>query len=180
MLMTEIALLRGVNLGGANRVAMADVRAALEAAGFAAVRSLLQSGNLVLESDGVEGATLEAKIETALRERVSLKVDVVVRGAAAWRAMIEANPFPHQAETDPGRLVAIVLKTAPAENAEAALAAVPGPEQARVIGREAFIWYPDGQADTKLSGATLDRALGARGTGRNWNTVLKLAALAGA
>ena len=178
--MSQIALLRGVNLGGANRVAMVDVRAALEAAGFAAVRSLLQSGNLVFEANRAEAAALEAQIESALRERVSLKVDVMVRGAAAWRAMIEANPFPHQAETDPGRLVAVVLKTAPAEHAEAALAAVPGPEQSRVIGREAFIWYPAGQADTRLTGAILDRALGARGTGRNWNTVLKLAALAGA
>ena len=72
------------------------------------------------------------------------------------------------------------LENAPAEHAEAALAAVPGPEQSQVIGRVAFIWYPAGQADTKLTGAILDRALGARGTGRNWNTVLKLAALAGA
>jgi uncharacterized protein (DUF1697 family) len=94
--------------------------------------------------------------------------------------MIAANPFPREAETYPGRLVAMVLKTAPAQGAEAALAAIPGPEQARVIGREVVIWYPEGQADTKLAGAALDRALGARGTGRNWNTVLKLAALAGA
>jgi uncharacterized protein (DUF1697 family) len=175
----RIALLRGVNLGGANRVAMADVRAALAAAGFAAVRSLLQSGNLVFETGEAEDQALETRVEAALRESVGLKADVVVRGPAAWRAMIRANPFPRQAETDPGRLVAMVLKTTPAENAEAAMAAIPGPEQARVVGREVFIWYPDGQADTKLAGAPLDRALGARGTARNWNTVLKLAALAG-
>jgi uncharacterized protein (DUF1697 family) len=175
---TRIALLRGVNLGGANRVAMADVRAALEAAGFMAVRSLLQSGNLVFEAGEGDDPAVEARAEAALRDRLSLKADVVVRRPAAWRAMIAANPFPHEAATNPARLVAMVLKTAPADGAEAALAAIPGPEQARVIGREAFIWYPDGQADTKVAGAPLDRALGARGTGRNWNTVLKLAALA--
>jgi uncharacterized protein (DUF1697 family) len=177
---TNIALLRGVNLGGANRVAMADVRATLESAGLSAVRSLLQSGNFVFEAGDGDDQVLEARIEAALRDRLGLAVDAVVRRPAAWRAMIAANPFPREAETDPGHLVAMVLKTAPAQGAEAALAAIPGPEQARVIGREVVIWYPEGQADTKLAGAALDRALGARGTGRNWNTVLKLAALAGA
>jgi uncharacterized protein (DUF1697 family) len=177
--MTEarIALLRGVNLGGANRVAMADARAALETAGFSNVRSLLQSGNFVFGAEQLEDAKLEARAEVALQERLGLKTEVIVRDPAAWRAMIAANPFPEAAVSDPARLVAVVLKTAPLAEAEAALAAIPGPEQARVIGREAFIWYPQGQADTKVAGAALDRALGARGTGRNWNTVLKLAAL---
>jgi uncharacterized protein (DUF1697 family) len=175
---TRIALLRGVNLAKVNRIAMADVRAVLAAAGFANVRSLLQSGNLVFEASAAE-AEVEAQAEATLRKRLGLGVDVVVRDAAAWAAMIAANPFQEAAANDPGRLVAMVLKTAPAANAEAAMAAIPGPEEARVIGREVIIWYPAGQADTKLAGAVLDRALGARGTGRNWNTVLKLAALAG-
>jgi uncharacterized protein (DUF1697 family) len=176
---TRIALLRGVNVGGANRVAMADVRAALEAAGFSSVRSLLQSGNFVFQADISDEAEIEAKIEAALEKRLGLKVDAVVRTASAWRAMIAANPMPEAAGRDPGRFVAVTLKRPPSPDAEEALAAVPGPEEARVIGREAFIWYPNGQADTKLAGAALDRALGARGTARNWNTVLKLAALAG-
>jgi uncharacterized protein (DUF1697 family) len=173
----RIALLRGVNLGGANRVAMADVRAALEAAGFSAVRSLLQSGNLVFQTERAENADIETRAEAALRERIGLKVEVVVRDPAAWQAMIAANPFPEVAETDPPPLDPVDLNTRPAPDAEAAMAAIPGREQARLIGREAIIWYPDGQADTKLAGAALDRALGARGTARNWNTVLKLAAL---
>jgi uncharacterized protein (DUF1697 family) len=174
----RIALLRGVNLGAARRVAMADVRAALEAAGFENVRSLLQSGNLVLDA-AVDGeAAVEAKVEQVLLSRLKLTTEVMVRDPAAWRAMIAANPFPDEAAGDPGRLVVMVMKTAPAPDAEAAVNAIEGPERARVIGREAFIYYPAGQADTKAAGARLDKALGARGTGRNWNTIVKLAELA--
>ncbi|MGH7023165.1 MAG: DUF1697 domain-containing protein [Caulobacteraceae bacterium] len=174
-----IALLRGVNLGAARRVAMADVRRAAEEAGFAGVRSLLQSGNLLLETRVGEEGEIAAKLEAAFLAALGLRTEVVVRSAGAWRAMIQANPFVEEARTDPGRLVVVVMKTAPAADAEAALGAIEGPERARVIGREAFIYYPDGQADTKVMGAALDRALGARGTARNWNTVLKLAGLAG-
>lgn len=175
----RIALMRGVNLGANRRVAMADVRAILEAAGFTEVRSLLQSGNLVFEASGTDEA-IEAAVEQALRVGLGLVTEVAVRTPAAWRAMIAANPFVAEARDDPGRLVAMVIKSAPAADAEDAVNAIEGAERGRVIGREAFIYYPDGQADTKVTGARLDKALGARGTGRNWNTVLKLADLAGA
>lgn len=176
----RIALLRGVNLGPNRRVAMVDVRATFEAAGFGAVASLLQSGNLVFEAGSATDAEVEARAEQALKERLDLTTEVVVRDADAWRAMIAANPFPDEAVADPSHLVVMAMKTAPAEGAEAAMAAVPGRERARVIGDHAYIYYPDGIAGVRLIGAPLDRALGARGTGRNWNTVLKLAALAGA
>ncbi|HWD66532.1 MAG TPA: DUF1697 domain-containing protein [Caulobacteraceae bacterium] len=175
----RIALLRGVNLGANRRVAMTDVRRVIAEAGFGEVRSLLQSGNLVFEGSGAD-ATIEAAVEKALLDGLGLTTEVVVRTPAEWRAMIAANPFTEEAKNDPGRLVAIALKTSPAAEAEAAVNAIEGPERARVIGREAVIYYPDGQADTKAAGARLDKALGARGTARNWNTVLKLADLAGA
>ncbi len=175
----RIALLRGVNLGVNRRVAMSDLRRTLSEAGFGEVRSLLQSGNLLFEGSGADTA-IEAAVEKALLDGLNLTTEVVVRTPDEWRAMIGANPFSEEAKNDPGRLVALVMKTAPRKDAEAAVNAIEGPEQARVIGREAFIYYPDGQADTKAAGARLDKALGARGTARNWNTVLKLADLAGA
>jgi uncharacterized protein (DUF1697 family) len=174
----RIALLRGVNLGPNRRVAMVDARAAFEAAGFGAVESLLQSGNLVFDAGGASDAEVEARAERALKDRLDLTTEVIARGAEAWRAMIAANPFPEEAASDPSHLVVMAMNTAPAEGAEAAMAAIPGRERARVIGAHAYIYYPDGIAGVRLIGAALDRALGARGTGRNWNTVLKLAALA--
>jgi uncharacterized protein (DUF1697 family) len=176
----RIALLRGVNLGAARRVAMADVRAALAAAGFGAVRSLLQSGNLVFEAGAADDADIEAAVERTLLERLGLTTEVVVRDADAWRAMIAANPFTDEAAADPAHLVVMALKTWPATDAEAALAAIPGRERARVIAAHAYIYYPDGIAGVRLIGGALDKALGARGTGRNWNTVLKPSAMVGA
>ena len=173
----KIALLRGVNLGKARRIAMADVRAALEAAGWRAVRSVGQSGNLVFEADEADEAELESVAERALAG-VGLTTEVVVRGRDAWRAMMAANPFPEAARSDPSHLLAVVLKSDPRPDAEADLAAVPGEERVKIVGRTAFIVYPEGIAGTRLGGATLDKALGARGTGRNWNTVVKLATLA--
>jgi uncharacterized protein (DUF1697 family) len=175
----RIALLRGVNLGKARRVTMADVRAACETLGWRAVRSIGQSGNLVFEADDADDAELETAAEQALLASVSLTTEVVVRSAAAWKAMMAANPFADAAQSDPSHLVVMVLKSDPRTDAEAAMAAVPGRERGKVVGRAAFIVYPDGIAGVRLIGAVLDKALGARGTGRNWNTVVKLAAMVG-
>jgi uncharacterized protein (DUF1697 family) len=175
----KIALLRGVNLGKARRVSMAEVRGAFESLGWTDVRSVGQSGNLVFEAAAKSDVALEAAAEQALLAKLGLTTEVVVRSGAEWQAMMAANPFPAEAKADPAHLVVMVLKSAPRPGAEAAMAAVPGRERARVVGREAFIVYPDGIAGVRLIGAALDKALGVRGTGRNWNTVTKLAALAG-
>lgn len=175
-LASKIALLRGVNLGKARRVPMADVKVVFEGLGWRGVRSLGQSGNLVFEAEGPD-ADLETAAEQALLAGLGLTTEVVVRSGPAWRAMMAANPFPDEALADPSHLVVMVLKSDPRPDAETAMAAVPGRERARVVGRAAFIVYPDGIAGVRLIGAALDKALGARGTGRNWNTVVKLAAL---
>jgi uncharacterized protein (DUF1697 family) len=100
-----------------------------------------------------------------------------VRSAGEWRAIIAKNPFPAEAKRDPARLIMFCLKTAPGAKAFAALqAAIKGPERVLGVGRHAYIYYPDGQGRSKLTVAMIDKAIGA-GTGRNWNTVLKLAAL---
>jgi uncharacterized protein (DUF1697 family) len=177
----RIALLRGVNLGAAKRVAMADLRQVFESLGHTGVCTLLQSGNLVFGSGPEREEALEAEAERALLDQLGLRTEVFVRGVGAWREMIEANPFIAEAERDPAHLVVVVLRRAPAEAAQEALeAAISGRERARIVGRTAYIVYPDGIGDSRFTGGILDRALGVRGTGRNWNTVLKLANLAGA
>jgi uncharacterized protein (DUF1697 family) len=146
----HVALLRGINVGGNKVVAMADLRDLLAHLGFAGGRSLLQSGNLLFESDGRTGAQLERLLETEAARRFALQTDFFVRTAREWKAIVAHNPFPDEAERDPGHLVAMCLKDAPeASRVKALQAAITGPE-----------------------------TLGTRGTGRNWNTVLKLAGLA--
>jgi uncharacterized protein (DUF1697 family) len=111
---------------------------------------------------------------------LGLRTDFFVRTAAEWAKVVAGNPFPEEAERDPGHLVVMFLKATPEANDVAALqAAIPGRETVRAEGKHAYIIYPDGIGRSKLTIDLIERKLGTRGTGRNWNTVLKLAALAG-
>jgi len=175
--MAHIALLRGVNLGGHRAVAMADLRELATALGFSEVRTLLNSGNLVFDAGAHTSAQLEALLEGEAEQRLGLRTDFHVRSAGEWRAIIAKNPFPAEAKRDPARLIMFCLKTAPGAKAFTALqAAIKGPERVLGVGRHAYIYYPDGQGRSTLTIGIIDKALN-RGTGRNWNTVLKLAAL---
>jgi uncharacterized protein (DUF1697 family) len=177
----HIALLRGVNVGGKTKIAMADLRAMLAELKFGDPRSLLNSGNLLFHSDKLKGADLEGLLETETEARLGLKTDFFVRTPEEWREVIARNPFPDEAESDPGHLVVMTLKKAPASvDVEALQAAIVGREVVRAVGRQAYITYPDGIGDSKLTIKLIEKKLGSQGTGRNWNTVLKLGALAGA
>jgi len=172
-----IALLRAVNVGGHKMVAMADLRAMLEAVGFTDVRSLLQSGNLVFQGRAQASASLERKLEQEAQRRLDLATDFHVRTAAEWQTIIRRNPFPDAARRDPGHLLMMCFKEAPAANHVKALqAAIKGREVVRAVGRQAYVIYPDGVGTSRLTTAQIDKTLGLRGTARNWNTVLKLGA----
>ena len=114
-----------------------------------------------------------------MAKRLKVQCDYLVRTAQEWRAIIAGNPFPDEAQSDPGHLVVMCLKTAPAKAAVQDLAAaIRGRELIRAVGRELYLVYPAGIGLSKLTGALIERKLNTRGTARNWNTVLKLAALA--
>jgi len=175
---TYIALLRAVNLAGLNRVSMGELRELAAAIGLQDPRTLLQSGNLVFRSSVTSAEKLERLLEDESAKTLNVSTDFFIRSAAEWKAIIAANPFPAEAKRDPGHLVVMALRDAPARGAVAALqAAIRGREVVRAKGREAFITYPDGQGRSKLTNALIEQKLSTRGTARNWNTVLKLAAL---
>ena len=176
-----IALLRAVNVGGRKLVAMADLRAMMADLGFGQARSLLQSGNLVFEAGRHGGAELEARLEVATLKRFDLATDYLVRTSDEWARIVASNPFPDMARDDPARLVVMPLKAAPTADRIGALqAAVAGRGQVHSLGQELYITYPDGIGTSKLTGAIIERKLATRGTARNWNTVLKLAAMVAA
>ena len=180
MSQARVALLRAVNVGG-RMVAMAELKALAAAIGLGDPRTLLQSGNLAFQADTGPDPALEARLETAIHERLGVRTDVHVRDENALSEIIARNPFPGEAERDPGHLLVIFLKSAPqAAAVEALQAAIKGRETVRAVGRQAYIVYPDGVGQSKLTNAAIERHIGGLGTGRNWNTVLKLAALAGA
>jgi uncharacterized protein (DUF1697 family) len=175
----HIGLLRGVNVGGAARLAMADLRDLMTELGFGEVRTLLQSGNVVFRGDRRSAATLEGVLATAARRQLGLSTEFFLRTAKEWDALVAANPFPAEAKRDPSHLVMMALRGAPTAKAVAALrAAITGPEAIEAAGRQLYIVYPAGIGRSRLTNAVIEAKLGTRGTGRNWNTVLKLAELA--
>jgi uncharacterized protein (DUF1697 family) len=174
----HIALLRGINVGGHKQVAMADLRDLLAELGFVDVRTLLQSGNLVFRGGARAGAQLERLLETEGEERLGVHTDFFVRTAEEWERIVAHNPFRKEAERDPGHLAVMFFKDAPDVTAVKALqAAITGPEVVRAEGSHAYITYPNGVGRSRLTNTLIEKKLGTRCTGRNWNTVLKIAAL---
>jgi len=157
---------------------MTDLRNFIAQLGLEDVRSLLQSGNLVFSSKVRTSTELERFLETEAADRLSLEVDFFVRTPDEWKSIIRQNPFRKEAERDPGHLVVLFLKAAPSvEDMVALQSAIRGPETVRAKGKQAYIFFPDGQGRSKLTSGILEKHLG-RGTGRNWNTVLKLGIMA--
>jgi uncharacterized protein (DUF1697 family) len=177
----HFALLRAVNLPGHNKVGMAELRKLLTDLGFEDVQSLLQSGNLAFRSESRTSAQLEGLLEAEAKKRLGFTTDFFVRTASEWRTVVAGNPFPEEAERDPGHLIVMFLKQAPdAKDVAALQQAITGREVVRAKGRHAYIVYPDGVGRSRLTNVIIEKKLGTRSTGRNWNTVLKLGALAGA
>jgi uncharacterized protein (DUF1697 family) len=176
---TNVALFRAVNLPAHNKVSMEDLRRLFEGLGLESPRSLLQTGNLVFRSRLAAGK-LEGLIEKAAAEELGLETDVFVRTAVELTSAIERNPFPGAAKDDPSHLLVMFLRDTPGRSAVTALrGAIKGRETVEVAGRHAYVVYPDGIGRSRLTTALIEKHLGTRGTGRNWNTILKLAAMAG-
>lgn len=176
----HVALLRGINVGGRNRVPMAELRALCGELGWADVETYIQSGNLVFSS-GDGPARLEAELERAIERRFGLAIPVLVRTAAQWAAYAASNPFPEATEAEPNLVMLALSKAAPAPDAVAALQprAADGERIVRT-GDALWIYFAGGAGRSKLTPAVLDRLVGSPVTTRNWRTVVRLAELAGA
>ena len=178
---THIALLRAINVGGHKKIAMSDLRGFVAELGFDDVRSLLNSGNLVFRGGAPPDVDLERLLEVEAEERLDLRTTFLVRTAKEWEAVIKRNPFREEAESDPAHLVVIFLKDVPTSHAVNALqSAIRGPEVMRAEDRQLYIVYPAGIARSRLTNRLIEDTLGTQGTGRNWNTILKLSVLANA
>lgn len=169
---TYVALLRGINLGGKRRVAMADLRAWLTDLGYTDVRTLLQSGNAVFRTPK-KPAAVERELEARLAEGAGFAIDCVVRTADELRAVVDANPLGSVADNGSRYLVSF-LRAAPKQPDFAADAFAP--ELFHLGGREIYFWVPDGVQNSKVLAAFPTRK-GEVATVRNWNTVTKLLAM---
>ena len=176
--MRYAAFLRGINVGGHNKVPMAELRAVLADLGYADVVTHLQSGNAAFSSQAA-AATLEQEIAAAVADSLGVRCAVMVRSGAELAAIVANNPLPGEPE-NPSRYFVAFLAAAPAASALDALGAVAlEPEAVWVRGRDAYLWCPAGAANTKLTNAALEKWLGVAATSRNWTTVARLCAMAG-
>lgn len=175
---THVALLRAVNLGPHNKIAMADLRALVTKLGLRDAVTLLNSGNVVFSEGKQTCAQLEQVLESGVLKRLGMETAFFVRNAAEWDRIVNGNPFKREAKDDPGHLLMLALKSKPTAAAITALRdAVKGRETFQVGGTHAYFVYPDGVGTSKLTVALIERKLGTSVTGRNWNTVLKIQAL---
>lgn len=171
----HIALLRGINLGSRNRVSMPELRELLTRTGYGDVRTLVQSGNVVLSSR-LSPKRLERELQKQIADELGVDTPVVVRTRDELAEVVERDPLGHVAE-NPKRYQVTFLADEPEADAVSAAEAVEvAPEQLVVHGREVYTWHPDGVQRSKANIA-IAKHLGT-GTARNWNTVTKLLELA--
>jgi uncharacterized protein (DUF1697 family) len=174
---TWIALFRGINVGGHHKLPMKDLKALMAGLGFADVRTYIQSGNAVFESDETEPAVLGERIADAVERSQGFRTWVLVLSREAFMAAVAANPFP-DAEAAPKTLHLSFL-AAPATVDPAALDAVKADDEEWVLtDRVLYFHAPRGIGRSKLA-AKMDRLLGVEMTTRNWRTVVEVAEMAG-
>ncbi|MBA3677382.1 MAG: DUF1697 domain-containing protein [Sphingosinicella sp.] len=172
--MKFIALLRGINVSGKNKVPMAELRAHIAELGWADVQTYIQSGNVVFRAKGAAGVH-ESDLEALIARKFGLSIPVIVRRAADWPAYVGGNPFPVAAEQEPNRLMLCLSKAKPRlDAAETLREKARDGESLKLVGDALWIHYAAGAGATKLSPALLDRLVGSTVTGRNWRTVQKL------
>jgi uncharacterized protein (DUF1697 family) len=187
---THVALLRGINLAGKNKVAMADLREVVAGLGHADVSTYIQSGNVLFSAGpGDAGAPgLAAALSEAITAALGVRAPVVVVSRDELAALIAANPFPDEA--DPKRVHAVVLSGAPGaeaagkiDDALARSAAKGARDELAIVGRTLYLHTPDGFGNSELAAAVLriltSPRAGVTGTARNWATMTKLFDLCG-
>lgn len=170
-------LLRGINVGRAKRVAMADLRALLEATGYTDVRTHLNSGNVVLTGEDADPAAHAERIEDAIRTRLGMEVRCAVLTAEDLRAIVADHPFDGVADNG-SRMMAFVYVRPVDPALVAGHPPVPqDPDHARVGDRAVYQWCPDGLMAAPDLGPYIRTELRTDVTARNWNTITKLADL---
>jgi uncharacterized protein (DUF1697 family) len=172
----HVALIRGINVGKAKRVAMADLRALLVELGYGEPRTLLNSGNVVFEAGRESSRKVAARIEAGMAARLKLAARVTVLTAADFATVVEENPLGVVADNPSRLLVAFLSDPKDRLRLQPLARQAWKPEALGVGSRAAYIWCPAGMLESPLAAAVW-RVLGDANTTRNWATVTKIGAL---
>lgn len=170
-----VSLFRAINVGGNAAVKMDALKEMHSTLGFGKVAAYLQTGNIVFESDSGTPAEIAAQIRGEFGKRFGFDIEVMVRSAAELTALTGKNPFLSDPAKETKWIVVLFLSSTPDnQNGETLLKAWGGPEELHLEGQELFMYYPNGIGRSKLTNTFIEKKLKVVGTGRNWNTVVKL------
>jgi uncharacterized protein (DUF1697 family) len=174
-----VSMMRGMNLGPHNRVKMVELCALYEKLKLRDAQSYVQSGNVIFRTEEKDLGALAKRIEAEIEKRFGFRTPVILRTTAELREAIAKNPFAKRREIEPSKLLVTFLDREPGkEIREQVLKMETAPEELRMDGREVYIYFPNGMARPKMKWAAVERVLKTQWTGRNWNSVQKILAMA--
>jgi uncharacterized protein (DUF1697 family) len=173
-----VALLRGINVGRGKRIPMADLRTLCERLGWTAVRTYIQSGNVIFRAEGT-AQSLSTRLENALPPAFGVTASVITISTDELVRHSHGNPFSEESRVAPNLVLLALSKEPPADDALDELRRRAGTERLERVGDALWIHYADGAGRSRLTPGLLDRAIRSPTTTRNWRTVMKLVELAG-
>lgn len=172
-------MIRGINVGGHNKINMGELRALYESLKFEDPRTYVQSGNVIFRTKEKISPALAKKIQSAIERKFNCRPEVILRTADELRKVVAATPFPASRGLEPGKVLVTFLAAEPGPEANATLIKFKRhPEEIHLNGRELYIYFPDGAGKSKLPWASIADALKTQGTARNWNSIVKILAIA--
>src|SRR6266851_578794 len=174
-----ISMLRGVNVGGHNKMKMDALRALYASLKLRDAQTYVQSGNVIFRTDERDVSRLTKRIEDGIELKFGFRPSVILRTAAEMRDVIARNPFAKRRGIEPSKLLVSFLASDPGEEAREKVRQMKcDPEELRIEGRELYIYFPNCIGRSKLPWARLEKTLKTPGTGRNWNSVTKMLEMA--
>ncbi len=172
-------MLRGVNVGGHNKIKMDQLRALYGSLKFEDAKTYVQSGNVIFRTKEKSLPALAKKIQTAIEQKFGFRPEIILRTVDELRAAIATSPFAKRSDLHPGKILITFFATDPLPEAQASLLSFKDhPEELHLVGRELYIYFPNGAGKSKLPWSQIGKLLGTSGTARNWNSVTKMLAVA--
>ena len=174
-----ISMLRGVNVGGHNKIKMEALRELYQSLKLRDAQTYVQSGNVIFKTDERDIPRLTKRIEDGIERKFGFRPDVILRTAAEMREVVARNPFARRRGIEPGKLLVSFLASDPGEEGREKVRQMKcDPEEMRIERREIYIYFPNGAGRSKLNWAGLGKMLKTSATGRNWNSVTKMLEMA--
>lgn len=172
--MKYVALLRGINVGGHNKIKMEELREMFSTLGFENIKSYINSGNVIFDARKTKNEILVTKIEKAIQKSFSLSIKVVVRESAEIKDLATKNPFKDKMSADNNLFVAFLSDELPSDKQELLLSNNNEFEQFAIVNQDVFCLSKKGFRDGLIGKKYIDNKLKTSATVRNWRTVNKL------